>query len=332
MELARDTMIFVAEQQKGMLVDVLSGGGINHPYVTHFSQTHGMTPQESFTVLKHDAEDILGMGVLATEAQTVIFETAFALSIRGSLSRFGWDGGKLHLPFPTVIYQFSKPIPEALFFEIQDPTTTGLEDAYRAAAKVLNPSLGGMYDGIHDFVLALMVCELYDDSTDMMIYNAYVFYVSGEMMRVKWTENDPPEVFAKVTPKRDSTIGAVNKNKAVQLATACTLYINCANVALKKHETPAKVNAKRARQGKRILPPYHTTYIARSYGESPQEQQKARATTGRHVSFMFPVAGHFRRLSDRTIWVSSHYRGLDQADKPRPKVYKANPRDWDVKR
>ena len=99
----------------------------------------------------------------------------------------------------------------------------------------------------------------------------------------------------------------------------CLAYINSPGIELEKVSTPEKVNRKRAREGKRVLEDYYICALAKGRRHASEGEP-----TGRHVSFRFDVAGHFRRAPDgRTIWIRAHQRGLAN-ERYRPKVYRVD--------
>ncbi len=127
-------------------------------------------------------------------------------------------------------------------------------------------------------------------------------------------------------PQHDAaTLAAMqqDRQRLANLALLCLAYIHSPGIETTHVQPDPAVNRKRAAKGKRELPEYYICRVAhaRRVGQAGQDE-----TTGRHVSFKFPVRGHFRRLEDgRTIWVRALFRGVEHGEESvKPKVYKVD--------
>jgi hypothetical protein len=205
------------------------------------------------------------------------------------------------LPFPSVMFQFSEPIPE---------TDILAQEKYSA-----------------DKIQAIIVTQ-----TESGINNASIWFESTAVNRAQWANEsvtplriDPTAVEtedADLIVTDDLTPAEVKiRNKEIirLLAVAMVAYINCDNIELERQAVDEKINRKRAAKGKRPLEPYYTVKL-----RGVQYAQTDSEATGRHVSFRFDVRGHFRRLENgRTIWVRAHQRGV-QNELYKPKAYEVN--------
>jgi len=250
------------------------------------------------TVKVDDHLDTLATLHMLEGAQIVVFSTEQALALLPAIRRFE-EHMDFHLPFPSIMFQFSAPIPETdvLVQERDEP----------------------------DRILAIIVSQ-----TDSGINNAAVWFESSAVNRAQW-ENESVSPL-RIDPRSietewDSTILIADnltpaevkiRNKEIVrlLAVAMVAYINCENITLERQAVEEKINRKRARQGKRILEDFYTCRIAHDRYETA-----GAPGTGRAVGFRFDVRGHFRRWTDRVVTgVRSHQRGLVH-EMYKPKVY-----------
>ena len=237
--------------------------------------------------------------LIAAQAQTVIFHADQMLALRPALERFA-EAVDYRLPFTNVILQFDRPVPEQLFFDLERPyqndpallaETTRLWEEAGLALHGWTPADG-------DGVAALLLTQMEDGG---VTHNqAVAFFASTAINRVHWTGHDLTWL-----PYTDQHFAA-NKRTLRNLAVACVAYLNCVNLALEKHEAPAKVQRRRVRDGKPPILPYYTVVVAPAY----RGEEDAEAHGSSH-GFRYDVRGHFRRLADgRLIWVRPHQRGL----------------------
>lgn len=112
-----------------------------------------------------------------------------------------------------------------------------------------------------------------------------------------------------------------DKQRIANLALLCLAYIHSPGVETEHVQADAATNKKRAAKGKRELPDYYICRVRRT-----RQEGREGGSSGKHVSLMFAVRGHFRRLEDgRTIWVRAHFRGLEHGeDSIKPKTYKVD--------
>ncbi len=80
---------------------------------------------------------------------------------------------------------------------------------------------------------------------------------------------------------------------------ACVAYLSCINLALEKHEAPAKVQKRRAREGKPPILPYYTVVVAPGY----RGQEEADGLGSKH-GFRYDVRGRALYHSD-CYWVAT---------------------------
>ena len=237
---------------------------------------------------------------IADFAQTILFSADQALALRPALEDFG-ERVEYRLPFPMVILQFDHPIPEREFFELErvdesDPALLRRMAAHWAAAGL---TLHGWEPAQGDAVAALLLHQGETDAGE--VYNqAVAWFVSTAANRVYWVGTDLRYI--------DPTLQRNEENKRTlrNLAMACVAYINCVNLELTRHETPEKVNRKRAAKGKRVLDPYYTIDVRPEYRREGED-----GGHGSQHGHRYDVRGHFRRLQDgRLTWVRPHQRGL----------------------
>lgn len=243
------------------------------------------------------------------DAKVIVFDTDQALALLPAIDGFE-DQLDFRLPFPEVMFQFTKPIPE-----------TDLLQQERE------------HD---DSIQAIIVSQNIDPDPGLIVNNASVWFGSSAINRVQW--NNAPVSDLRIAPTVleqpdqtgtayladnpvDRDVQIANKYVIRLLVCAMVAYINCDNVELSRVETSAKVNAKRIRKGKKELKPYYTVRVSKRHTEAGDG---AGAGKGRSVSFRFDVRGHFRNYkSGKVIWVNSHQRGLKH-ERYIPKAYRVD--------
>ncbi len=250
------------------------------------------------SVKVNDHTDTIATLRMLEDAQVIIFNAEQALALLPAIRRFE-EQLDFRLPFSSVMFQLSEPIPET------DILVQERDD--------------------RDSLLALVVSQ-----TEGGINNASMWFESTAVNRAQWeNESVSPLRIAPTAMEEDDSdlliadnlppfaVKLHNKEIIRLLACAMVAYINCENITLERQAVDEKINRKRAAKGKRELTPYYTVKI-----RGVRYEQGESESTGRHVSFRFDVRGHFRRLEDgRLTWVRPHQRGV-QHEMYIPKVYK----------
>ena len=250
------------------------------------------------SVKVNDHTDTIATLRMLEDAQVIIFNAEQALALVPAIRRFA-EQLDFRLPFPSIMFQFSEPIPET------DILAQEKEE--------------------HDRILALIVTQ-----TESGINNASVWFESTAVNRAQWEnesvsplridpmamEDDDSDLLLFADAPTPAEIKIRNKEIMRLLACAMVAYINCENITLERQAVDEKINRKRAAKGKKALEPYYTVKIRGVQYENASE------STGRHVSFRFDVRGHFRRLENgKLTWIRPHQRGV-QHEMYIPKVYK----------
>lgn len=318
----KQDVIKLGVAQRTFSPDILSDP-TNEFFIRHAHRYPGMTVAQAKALFEQDCIDIEIMFRIGRDAQTVLFEADFVLGLGNAIGRFPTDGD-LKLPFENMVIQFDKPVPETRFFEEEYIVSADeIVMKQRASDQLGIDSLQFMTPSGEDTVLGMVVGR---DTGDHI--NVIAIFASMEIQRVRWK---PGEGFAHhvgVDYDRHDGKGLANKGRLIQLTTACITYMNCRNVAVERSGGPSRRLAeRRAKKGMPPLPEWYICKITKSYGvskeEKDHEEAEQRQASGRHVSYMFPVAGHFRKVGDGNIWIGSHYRGIEHAGKSAPdKVYK----------
>lgn len=240
------------------------------------------------TLIVNDHTDTIATLHMLEDAKVVLFDSEQALALVPAIRCFA-DDLDFRLPFPSVMFQFSEPIPETdiLVQEKEEP----------------------------DRILALIVSQTEND-----VNNASVWFESTAVNRAQWlNESVTPLRISPTAIEEEDTdlliadnltpaeIKIHNKEIIRLLACAMIAYINCENITLERQAVDEKVNRKRTSRGKRTLEPY---YVARVRGVRYDENALTERAGSKH-SFRYDVRGHFRRLEDgRLTWVRAHQRGL----------------------
>jgi hypothetical protein len=265
---------------------------IYQPFILHMAASLARTEFDA----QHDFEIA---AIIAAQAHTVLFRADQVLALRPALERFA-ESVEYRLPFESVILQFDHPIPEALFFEVENPEQNDPQALAVVAGMWAESGLAlhGWTPTDGDAVAALLLMQT---EFDGVLHNqAIAFFASTAINRVHWQGGDLTWL-----PNTDRT-HAENKRTLRNLAVACVAYMTCINLTLEKHAPPEKVQKRRAKDGKPPLLPYYTVEVAPAY----REKGETGDGSAKH-GFRYDVAGHFRRLSaGRLIWVRPHQRGL----------------------
>lgn len=269
----------------------------------NYQRSSEQTIAGRLTVKVNDHTDTIATMHMLEDAQVILFDSEQALALVPAIRRFA-DDLDFRLPFPSVMFQFSEPIPEtAILAQERDEP---------------------------DRILALIVTQ-----TEHGINNASVWFESTAVNRAQWdNESAAPLRIAPTAMEEEADsdllitdnltpaeIKIRNKEIVRLLACALVAYVNCENIALERQAVDEKINRKRQAKGKRRLEPYYTVIM-----RGVAYEQHEPSSSGRQVSFMFPVRGHFRRLeSGKTIWIRTHFRGLTHGtESVKPKVYVAS--------
>jgi hypothetical protein len=213
---------------------------IYQPFILHIAAS------VAYTVLDPE-RDFEIAALIAAEAHTVLFRTDQVLALRPALERFA-ESVEYRLPFENVILQFDRPVPEALFFEI--------EHAYQQDPAVLTETLHlweqagltlhGWTPADGDGVVALLLTQ---SEIDGVLHNqAVAFFASTAVNRVHWKGGDLTWL-----PHTDRTY-AENKRTLRNLAVACVAYLTCVNLDVGEAR-PAGEGAEAAGEGRQAAPP-----------------------------------------------------------------------------
>ena len=245
---------------------------------------------------------------LFAAAQTIIFpaDVLRGLGKKGIAKFSDYPIAEYHLPFEIVFIQFDHSIPEKELL---------IGDAANASLQRRQPELFG---GPDDVIEGVLLAE-YEDDAEARRFHAIVWYKSGAVNRVLWSEHHSDPVFFVRTGEK----AQISKDKYTiqQMAYAIVSFINAENVELDyTRQADAATNAKRKRQGKKVLHPFYTCIIRHTHTPA----QAPTGTPQRHHGFMYAVRAHARHLkSGKVVWVHAHYRGLAHAGEgPRPKIYR----------
>lgn len=248
-------------------------------------------------------------------SETIVLPSSVMMDLLHNIDRIDTKGG-IRLPYPFICIQFTHPIPEKDIMAHEE--TNDLQDKYNIKEDAVQGILIGNSDQNEyrpiGYIPNLMSCTILFESTSVN--------------RVVWLGKDKPaepywERF--VADKLHLTKESLeNKTRMIQLCYAIGLFLNAPNVIVRKEKPDPKVNAKRQKKGKEILPEYHTVRIQKF--QTVYEESSGRK--GSEHSRMYPVRGHFRRLKQypEPIWIPNHFRGVKHGTESMLKeVYKVNP-------
>ena len=254
----------------------------------------------------YDGVDHFACAFIVRSAQTFVFDSPQILDFAKSLN-LKLPPGDYHVPFQEMIFQFTDPIPEEQLFLPEQLNGFTLED---------------------DKVLALVVGVPTEPQPDD-VANIIAFFTSGAINRVTLSMAGDGTVDYRPTWVNDPAqkdVKAANKQRLATLGMLVLAYLNSPVVEVKHVASDPQltsVNAKRARKGKKTLPnaDYYITYIRKERAPGDEDAPVGR---GRHISYLFPVRGHFRHLPNaRLTWVRAHFRGLEHDQDPeRQRIYR----------
>jgi hypothetical protein len=233
---------------------------------------------------------------IALAAQTILFSSEQARVFADLAGKYA-EALDYKLPFPQTLIEFTEPV------EMQGRALLGIalsEDTFSRAEFDQFAKERGM-------LVIDQGSEDLEDNTEL--HYAIGVYQDGQIERIGWRVDNRKVLF---------DLGTDAKIAIKNLAIACIGYINCENVEIERQAADEKVNAKRAKKGKRLIEPY---YICRVRGVTYGEGGSQR-TGGKH-GVRYDVRGHFRRLETKTIWVRGHQRGLAN-ELYVPKVYQVD--------
>lgn len=242
--------------------------------------------------------DFTAAAWIAERAQTFLFDTDQALQFIRSIDR-KLAPGDYAAPFQHIIFQFSSGIPEQLF-------TAGLKPSG-------NIDVG---DTIQAIILSVPDTE---QRPDWNLINVVAWYKSTSLNRVQLpVSGDGTIEYVPISGTADD-VRRQDKQRLANLAMLLLAYLNTPGMSIEHVQTPARVNRKRERDGKRVLPDY---YVCKWH--APHHSHSIEHGTGTSHSIRYDVAGHFRRLPDgKTIWIRAHQRGLAN-ERYVPKVYRVD--------
>lgn len=243
---------------------------------------------------------------VATNAQTILFPADQVLALRPALAEFA-DRVDHRLPFPAVLLQFDRPIPEHIFFAVERPEYSANTDILRQMVEHWHAAGLKLRDWTPtdgDAVAALLLYQGESAAVQGQVYNyAIAWFVSTAINRVYWVGTD---LIYRDTPT-DADVDA-NKRTLRNLAVACIAYINCINLELERHDPPEAVQRRRQRENKPALDAWYTVEVRAEYRRAWDGDGTG---AGSHHGYRYDVRGHFRRMTDgRMIWVRPHQRGL----------------------
>ena len=247
---------------------------------------------------------IVDLGVtltVAREAKVILFSTEQALALKPALDRFAEDLSEYRLPFPSVMLQFTEPVPESALMANVEQT----EDMQRMGIA-------------EDTILALLLGQE-EGREGKLVNTASAWFATTTVNRVSWRDDERAHLRLLPGTGKGTEDERRNKERIRNLAIACIAYINCENITLDRQAVAEKINRKRAREGKRVLEDYYVCRLRPGKGEADDEHEG-----GSGHGFRYDVRGHFRRLPEgKLTWVRAHQRGLGH-ELYKPKVYKAD--------
>lgn len=242
-----------------------------------------------------DALDFYVTGFIAAQAQTFVFDSRQIMEFLRAVDR-RLAPGDYPAPFDCIIIQFTQPIPEGEFL-------SGLRTSGR-------PVESG--DSVAGLVMAF-------PAETASVANVIAWYSSTSINRAAMPLAGDGSVSQEFTIGHGGPVEYVrDKQRIANLGLLCLAYINSPGIEVARVQTPAAINKRRAKDGKKPLEDYYLCRVSheRAVGTGSGD------STGRHVSFRFDVRGHFRRLPDgRTVWVRPHQRGVEH-ELYKPKAYR----------
>lgn len=327
MKLIQETIVSVTDKRIETFKAIRNHGGSRWAGLEDIAQARSLTTDQVFEEITQDLKDFLVVATIARNAQTVLFSADQGIALRPALARFS-DQPFFRLPFPHMIIQFDKPIPEEIFFTVEpdywteDPRLEKIRDIIANEQSLQNEYKKMDLDPLSeqgDKIAAIVL----DQDGDTC--NAVAWYTSGEIQRVMWKVYDldvsknmrPPDVGV----YRDLKLR--NKQQLQSFSMACVFYMNCRNITLEKVVADKKINAGRAKRGKRLLPDYHICKVVKTKYDLAGDGEASGDKTGHKHTIRYDVRGHFRNVGDGVIWIGDHQRGLSN-ERYVPKTYKVN--------
>lgn len=305
-KLLRDEIIKVSAINV-MAADQVLAGGLEEkdPIVQEMAKFTGNTAALELSKLYQNAVDYTVVSTVAEEGQTIIFDSRQALALRPAMQRLAnrpfWK-----LPFPSVILQFTEPIAETDFFQV--------EPSWR--------------DDDPDPVLALILAQ-HEETR-----NAIAYYKSTNVQRVKWIEGNPTSMMDLINPDDPPTPEAWHNKQQLQLlAQACAMYLACENIEIQRHTGFKRHERRQAERNGEELPVYHevVTRVAKYHYKDVAQQIADEANAAEHKrgtphGYRYDVSWHFRELTDgRVIIVKSHERGVRHPPETKKQAVKRVP-------
>jgi hypothetical protein len=256
--------------------------------------------------------------MVAKTAQTFLFDTEqIRLFLRTIDKKI--PPRTVEPPFPSMVIQFTEPMPE-------EELTSG---TYTWASEIEM----GVTHSTGDFITGLVIA--FSESGDVMqvaqedyrvageeiadYVNVFLFYKSGALNRSALRLDGDGSHTANYTEGSATPEADQDKQRICNLAMLILSYLNSPGIEAEKVEAPAAIQKRRQRDGKKPIEPYYVCKVQkRHYVASGASGEPS----GRHVSFRFDVAGHFRHYKDgRAVWIKAHQRGLEH-ERYIPKVYR----------
>lgn len=278
-----------------------------------FCQSHGVHPAKIFDIsdmlatlpshTHNDYSQAIDFGAaawIAERSQTFLFDADQVLQFLRSIDR-RLSPGDYHAPFKHMAFQFSRGIEERLF-------TTGLKPE-------------GSIEENDTITAILLSIPDPDENPRWTFINIVAYYASTSLNRVQLPLHGDGTIEYKPINGDGGEVRRQDKQRLANLAMLLLAYIDTPGMQIEHVQTPERVNRKRERDGKRVLPDY---YVCRWNAPKRTTGGTIATGTGSHHSFRYDVAGHFRRLPDgKTIWIRAHQRGLEH-ETYKPKVYRVD--------
>lgn len=237
---------------------------------------------------------------LMSRAETIILPSSIMLDLVHNIDRIDTRGG-IRLPYPYILVQFTHPIPEE---EIMQHVETN--DIMRSLKME------------QDKVQGILLANAEQDKSSFLppfvfnMINCCILFESTAVNRVAWLGSSrPAQPYWQNSLFREDEMPPTsrdNKYRMIALCYALNLFLNAPNIIVEKQKPDPKINAKRLRKGKPILPEYNTVTIKKVQVTYTQSSRGS----GTEHSRMYPVRGHFRQLAQfaEPIWIPNHFRGL----------------------
>jgi hypothetical protein len=279
-----------------------------------------LDPQGRRKITKLEAgmeADYRAAEALLSISETIVLPSSVMMDLIHNIDRIDTRGW-IHLPYPYVTIQFTHPIPEKDIMAHVEMNDLQLRN------KLLVDRVQGIIIGNADqdqrplppqHVFNMMNCCFLYESTSV---NRVAWKGSEEKAELYWeVASFKPHEIPK--PQWD------NKLRMISLCYAINLFLNAPNVVIHKEKPDPKVQRKREKKGKAVLPEYHTVTIQK-FQTVYEEPNRGKGTQhGR----MYPVRGHFRKLKqfEDPIWIPNHFRGVQWGeDSMKKEVYRVSPK------